>query len=125
MNIEDFVADSLTQICKGIIKAQENTKSLGACISPRMRYGGEPATAFVEHSATQTVSFDLTVEVVQNANKTKDGVNFNIEVCSISTSIGYGSKKENTNTNRDAIHVKFDVPVCWPTMQFEDKGFSL
>ena len=35
MELKDFVADTLTQICQGIQIAQENTKAMGAFVSPR------------------------------------------------------------------------------------------
>lgn len=122
MDIKDFVADTLTQICEGVVEAQARTEPLGACVSPRMSKEGRPATPYVEHTKTQNISFDIAVEVVQSSEQTKDKPKFSIEVASISASLGSGSKKEDTNSNKDAIRIQFDIPICLPVKQFNDNG---
>lgn len=123
MNIEDFVADSLTQICKGIVKAQENTEKLGACVSPRMHSGVANCYSGNPHDHVNNVAFDLVVETSQDIKNEKGSTKATVSVYSF-FSISNGDKSNiGEELNRNLSRIKFDIPVCWPIQVFKDKFY--
>ena len=124
MNIKDFIADTLTQICEGIVEAQNRTEPFGACISPRMRSESMVSNSGDFHAFASKVSFDVAVEVVKSSEQTNGKPTFSIEIAGVSASLGNKSKNDNASINKDALRVQFDVPVCWPVKQFNDNDYK-
>jgi hypothetical protein len=94
MNLEDFVAESLSQIIHGVKKAQEATKGKDAVIVPHNLTGGK-------------VDFDVAVNVVEGKEQSgKAG----ISVWSIGADVS-GKTESSTST---ASRIKFSIAVDLP-----------
>lgn len=125
MNIKDFVSTSLSQICEGIVEAQDKTKAFGACIAPRMRSDGSAIESHVMHSYVSHVNFDLAIEVDYTSNEHANGVKGEIKIADLaSLSFGKDSKNSETNVKKDISRLSFNIPVCWPLSALEDKGYQ-
>lgn len=115
MELKDFVADTLTQICQDIQIAQENTKAMGAFISPRMARDGLATDANSQAFATHKVSYDVAVEVVdQEQTKANAGI---IAKCKIVVASLKGSgsiEQANKNEEKYISRMRFEIPVIYP-----------
>lgn len=122
MELKNFVADTLTQICQGIQIAQENTKAMGAFVSPRMARDGQAADASSQAFATHSVSYDVALEVVdQEQSKAGAGLvgTFKVVVASLK---GSGSLEQtNRNEAKYISRIRFDVPVIYPRVMPADR----
>ena len=125
MELKDFVADTLTQICQGIQIAQENTKAMGAFVSPRMVRDGLATNEDYQAFATHKVSYDVALEVVdQEQSKAGAGLvgTFKVVVASLK---GSGSLEQtNRNEAKYISRICFDVPVIYPRVMPVDKEFK-
>lgn len=113
MNVEEFVAETLIQIVKGVVRAQRDTHHLGARIYPLMRaYSGPNGPIPGEDSdanarPTYNVSFDMAL-TVSNAAGSSAGLKAGIHV--LEADLGGGSSKANTSVSR----VSFTLPIVYP-----------
>ena len=112
MNIEEFVSESLTQIIRGVQKAQENVTGTGARINPQMRftrkeesigeaegYGGQPVSY---------VSFNVSV-IASEGTGTKGGIGI------VVGAIGLGSQGQSESSASNESRIQFKVPILMPT----------
>ena len=106
MELKDFVAATLTQICEGIQKAQ-NEKGLEANIAPPVLYQSGLATDSNKKIA-HLVHFEVTLSAQENASSGNSG-GLNLKV--LSGGINAESSKEAVEVQR----VSFDIPVVWPS----------
>lgn len=112
MNLEDFVAEGLSQIVKGVIKAQKAIHDTEALINPHMR------TTSHEHSIGQAeghggqpvsyVAFDVAVTAT-DATGTKGGIGILVG------SIGLGSQGKTETSKGSESRIQFKVPVLLPS----------
>lgn len=113
MNLEDFIAETLTQIVGGISKAQGKIESYGAEVNPKMQsnstvnsalgliYTGQPGIY------AQLVQFDVALTVKEGTG-TKGGIGI------ASGIVNLGSSGQSTNENTSVNQVKFAVPLALP-----------
>jgi len=111
MNLEDFVAQALAQITKGIQKAQNEVADTDAWINPA-GYGLPKAEQRVELSEgvfayIHDVEFDVAITV---SDEKKAGAGASIDVYVAKIKAGGDVAHENTEVS----HVSFSVPVVWP-----------
>lgn len=108
MELKDFVAETLVQICQGVESARNQTKSIGAKIAPTVDKDNAVVLDCFEHETANLVHFDIDIA---EETKTEAGGNLKVilSVVSGGASLGKADRKNNTH------HVSFDVPVVWPT----------
>lgn len=111
MDLENFVAQTLAQITKGIQKAQREVGDTGAWINPA-GYGLPKAEQRVELSTgvfayIHDVEFDVAVTV---SDEQKAGAGAGISVFGAKVKAGGDVAYENEEVSR----VSFSVPVVWP-----------
>jgi len=94
MNLEDFVAETLSQIVSGVKKAQKTTKSNDAVIVPY-------------HSTGGNVDYDVAVTVVEGTETSgKAGISV--------WSIGAGVSGKSESSTSTASRIKFSIAVELP-----------
>jgi len=122
MNIKDFVSETLSQICQGIVDAQAKVEGTGACISPRMANEKPQNNISGEHTHINNVEFDIVVEVTESKDITNGGISTSINIFqAVDISLGDKKKKDEMSLEKNVSRIKFDIPVCWPRHQFVDK----
>lgn len=110
MNIEEFVSQTLIQITKGIRKAQAETLSEGALVSPHHRYDAE-RQAHIKNQLEDTleqVEFDIAV-TTQAASGGKGGVQLAV----------FSAQLNGTESSGTVSRVKFNLFVEWPRIHVE------
>ena len=118
MELQEFVAETLSQIIHGVKSAQQTSSEVGAMINPAI-----PNIQFMKKSHISTeakadgignmvlfVEFDTAVTVTEG-----DGVNAKagINVFGSNIGIGIGTKDESSTVSR----IKFKVPVVLPSQK--------
>ena len=68
MELKDFVADTLTQISEGILKAQEQAGSKGLYVCPRMTAEGRVAKEGEFSHVAHKISFDIESQTFASGN---------------------------------------------------------
>lgn len=118
IKLENFVAESLTQIINGVKLAQEKVESTGAVISPRMRkttdnnsvgeaegFGGQPC---------YKVLFDVAVTVNEETG-TSGGIGVAAGIFAV------GSKGQSNDKFANTSRIQFSVPVVLPLKKYNKK----
>jgi len=106
MNIQEFIAESLTQIVEGVKQAQARTEASGAVINPMYRifHSTEAAIASDETGGdVRAVRFDVAVTVEEGK-----GGKAGLKVWGLSAE---GGKEARTSS---ASRVQFNVLVALP-----------
>lgn len=109
MELKDFVAATLTQICEGIQKARENTQASGAIIAPRVDDNGLVLRETNNLKSTHKIHFEVLLE--SQAESGKDG--------GVKVAVGFLSVGGKANSQEAAARthkVSFDVPLVWPEL---------
>ncbi len=109
MELKDFVAATLTQICEGIQKARENTMASGAIIAPRVDDTGLTAPKRDHAIPAQMIHFEVLLESHEEAGS-EGGVKVAVGFLSV------GGKANNQEAAARAHKVSFDVPLVWPEL---------
>ena len=121
MELREFVSATISDICNGIVDAQNKVKDIGACIAPGMAKDSivrDPNNAYTP----QFLDFDIAVTITENSNNSSGhNAGANISVLGICLSIN----GKNIDTKElSAIHVsriKFSVPVLYPVAPAENR----
>jgi len=111
IKLEDFVADGLAQIIRGVKRAQEMVEDTGATISPLMRnttdatsvgnaegLGGQPC---------YKVAFDVAVTVNEESG-TSGGVGVVAGIFAV------GGQEKSSDAYAKSSRIQFSVPVVLP-----------
>ncbi|EPO5390826.1 hypothetical protein ACUB1N_002604 [Vibrio cholerae] len=120
MNLEDFISQSLSQIAKGIEKANEDLKDSEALVCPLgvvdvlrdTRYGSIKVEG--EWLAVHEVKFDVSVSVAEG---TESGGKLGVSMGCFS--IGANGKENQANSSASRIH--FSVPMLLPQVRYFKK----
>ena len=114
MELEDFVAESLIQIVKGVRRAQDELKGTGARVNPHMRSTAKDHTiGEAEMDGGQPVSnveFDVVVTATKGAGS-KGGVGVALGV------VGLGTQAQSDSKSGQESRIKFKVPILLPRQQ--------
>ena len=113
MNLQEFIAESLSQIVNGVIQAQDavaKTNS-GARVVPLMR-GTTDSTSIGAAEGdggqpTYPVEFDVVVSA-NNGTATKGGIGIFVGA------IALGSHGQSDNKNAQETRLRFKVPLLLP-----------
>jgi hypothetical protein len=116
IKLEDFVAESLAEIVRGVKRAQDEVKGTGAVISPLMRtttdnssvgspegMGGQPC---------YKVAFDIAV-TANEATATSGGIGVVAGVFAL------GSKGQSSDALANISRIQFYVPIVLPLQRAE------
>lgn len=113
MKLDDFVAETLKQIIRGVVLAQEYGSTQNAKVNP--------STAVVNHNnieriichetgiPLQKVGFDIAVTVSEEQTKSDDGHSVG--------SISVLPKSSDSVHNSSVSRIQFDVHVLLPTSE--------
>lgn len=111
MNLEDFVNVSITQIVRGVIKAQEALADTRSLVNPLMQITDKEYTIGVaEGCAGQPVTnveFDVAVSVSEGTG-TRGGIGI------IVGAIGLGSQGRSDSSSGTSSRIKFNIPLLLP-----------
>jgi len=111
MNIEEFVSESLVQIIKGVMKAQEELKGTKAFINPALRsFPSAESVGTAEGHAdkiVRNVEFDVAVSVAEGKG-TKGGIGIMVGV------MGIGSQGQSQSSTGSESRIKFKIPIILP-----------
>jgi hypothetical protein len=114
MNLQEFVAESLSQIILGVKQAQSSVASTGAQVAPLMRTTiDKDSIGQAEGNAGQpvyTVDFDIAVMATEGKG-TKGGIGV------VVGSIGLGSQGQSESKNSHESRIRFKVPLLLPPQQ--------
>ena len=118
MDLENFVASTLTQVANGVKKAQENSAASGAWINPAglLAVTAESLAVEVDTNAQvylERVQFDVAVTV---STDQAGGAEGKITVLGMRLGAGGQVNYENATVSR----VQFSVPVAWPGQRNEE-----
>lgn len=119
MNLEDFIAQSLSQIAKGIEKANVELSDSLATVSPRgikdvqqnNRYGSlkiDDETFLKVHE----IKFDVAVTVAEGS-EARGGVGLTVGAITL----GVSGKDNHTNTS--VSRIQFSVPMVLPQAEVQ------
>lgn len=109
MNIEDFIAETITGIVKGIAKADKEVAEIGGVVNPMKDLHGHHNSGNRMYNSIQDIqmSFAITSTNTSDNGTGKAGISvsfFNAGIESGKT----GNSNESSNT------VKFTIPVLFP-----------
>ncbi len=116
MQLEEFVAESLSQVMRGVKAAMDAAKETGAQINPKLlprdsKGGGGPLTGFGgEPLMVERVEFDVAV-TVREGTESKAGIGV------VSGIFGAGAKGSSAAESGSVTRIKFTVPLVWPTQR--------
>jgi hypothetical protein len=116
MDLQDFVAQSLSQLARGIIRANELLKDTNAKVPPANIYPlGTDQKAFGQLTErneqlpiVHLVEFDVAVQVVETGEKS-GGINLGIAV------VGIAGKGKSEHTQSSDSRIRFGIPVVLPS----------
>ena len=121
MDLQNFVADSISQICHGIVDAQKSVESLGAIVSPRSMLDnmGQPTLVANGNPVSRPflLNFDLALTVETARDSSKDGSKkaaIKIATASLGFEHSDGTASSKTDTQSVISHLSFAIPVIWP-----------
>lgn len=105
-DLKDFIRTALVDICKGVHESTAEIEEMGGIVNPRSwRLDGDVEN--VTKRKVVNVHFDVLVEAQSGEGNTgRVGV--------LVATIGMGTKREATQTDRNASSVQFDVPLVLP-----------
>ena len=111
IKLEDFVADSLVQIVRGVTRAQEELKDTGARVSPLMLKTQREASIGEARMAGGQPVYDVVFDVAVSGSEstsTSGGVGVVVGV------FGLGSKGESADAQSNLSRIQFRVPLLLP-----------
>ncbi|MEJ2362409.1 MAG: hypothetical protein P8Z75_13490, partial [Gammaproteobacteria bacterium] len=111
VDLKEFISETMIQIISGVVEAQEQEKTIGGTVSPRLtagsEFGAQHGFLRAEGGAAQIVQFDVALTAKEGSG-TKGGIGIVSGIVSLGTS--GQSQEENASVSR----VKFSVPLILP-----------
>ena len=104
MDLQTFIAETLSQIISAVSKAQKSTQDLGANINPDVRW---PTYAALAENQIQKVQFDVAVTATEGKGQ-KAGIGVVMAI------FGGGAQASSNTMNTNVSRVKFAVPLILP-----------
>lgn len=112
MQLEDFVATSLSQIVKGIAVAQQEVKETSVLINPIGRYVINDKSGESKHltpeNKPQIIEFDVAVTAT-SGDQEKGGIGV-----FIGDTVGIGVQAQTSIINSTISRINFSIPVYFP-----------
>ncbi len=120
ITLEDFVAETLSQIIRGVQKAQDAVAGTGAMVSPQMQSLSTKDTigqALGGHSTQPVYNVDFAIAVtVSEKAASSGGLAFIIGV--VTAGAHAKSEQDAGSTSR----IRFSVPIVLPYREVSPKG---
>jgi hypothetical protein len=123
MNLEQFLSETLIQICRGVRTAQEkitatpynpeNEKYHRSYIVPSPRGGRE--------KEIYDVKFDVAV-TVSNTISSMDKTSIQSDILVISANISLGDEKTVSKSTASISRIQFSIPIIYPSMPVPHPG---
>lgn len=111
MKLDDFVSETLKQIIKGVVAAQEYGNTQNAKVNPITArfHSNTEGHAYCQKTGVplQKVEFNVAVTVTEEQSSTSDGGSVG--------SISVSSANANATQNSSVSRIQFEVPVLLPT----------
>lgn len=121
MELKDFVAETIVQICEGIQEANKRTEEYGCVVCPQIATDSAAATYRDERRQPQIVNFNVAITVKDNKMDIAKGGSFAIGPISANKGVEEGSTTETQEVNR----VSFSLPVLFPSVEPDgDRSFK-
>lgn len=120
MELNEYVATVIEQICQGIINAQNRCGELGAIVNPRVTLG-EKGDFFIPRKDTITVvkrrvqTIEIEASLSEGTSESQGG--------HLGLSVSFAGGKyggDHSETIKSTNHVRFSVPVCLPASDVLD-----
>ena len=110
MKLDDFVAETLKQIIKGVVEAQEYGNTQNAHINPiTARFNSNTESQMVCRKTgmpLQKIGFDIAVTVTEKLNSENNGESVG--------SISVTSVNSTSSQNGSVSRIQFEVPILLP-----------
>ena len=110
MKLDDFVSETLKQIIKGVVAAQEYGNTQNAKVNPITArfHSNTEGHAYCRETGVplQKVEFDVAVTVAEEQTSANDGGSVG--------SISVSSASSNSSQNSSVSRIQFEVPVLLP-----------
>ena len=116
IKLEVFVAESLSQIVRGVKRAQEEVKGTGAVVSPLMRTTTDNNSVGQAEGLGGQPCYKVTFDVAVTANEetaTSGGIGVVAGVFAL------GSKGQSTDALANTSRIQFNVPLVLPLQKME------
>lgn len=115
MELKEFITETLSQIIDGVSEVQEKYKNQNVLVNPDNYSGtnGEyrlpPKSGYyIPSPKVQHINMDIALTITENAGQ-KSGIG-------IAKVISAGISSETNAQNSTISKVKFDIPICLPTV---------
>jgi hypothetical protein len=111
MELKDFVSGTIKQIISGIKDAQNSEETKGSRIIPIAHYVKYAESDLMETETGAPVfylEFDVAI-TASEGTQTKGGISV------LSGVINLGSQGQSLKDNTTLSHIKFEVPIIFPT----------
>lgn len=113
MELKDFIAQTLTQICQGVHEARSNTSQLKTVIAPRTNENGVTLMDQTSTRLAQKIHFEVLL-----VNQEDAGSSGGVKVAAGFFSMG--GQTQNGESFSHTHKVCFDVPLVWPELPPEN-----
>ena len=111
MNLQDFVAQALSQIIEGVVAAQDAAEKRGAKVNPLLTGTTESLSSqgllWSGDDTAQVVHFDVALTTTEGTG-TKGGIGVFVGA------VALGSAGQSRNEATSVSRVKFSVPLTLP-----------
>lgn len=119
MELKEFITETLSQIIDGVLEVQEKYKDQNVLVNPDCFTGsnGEyvlpPKAGYYKiQPNVQMINMDVALTVSENAGR-KSGIG-------IAKVVSAGISSETNAQNSTISKVKFDIPICLPTVSSDE-----
>lgn len=108
MELQEFVKETLLQITKGVKEAQEEARSYGGVVNPRLVQDATNAQINGEYRPAQNVEFEVGL-TESSEDKTKKGIGV------LLGGLKGGIDGSDSRTTSSVTKIRFTVPLVLPT----------
>ena len=113
MKLSDFVSQTITEICTGIVEAQKLTEK-GTVIAPRLSKDGMAYNIPSEPIHPHSIKFNIMLDVVSSASRKSGHGEFSISVATLKLGAKSGQSETEADMQKHSSSVQFEIPVLWP-----------
>ena len=122
MELKDFVAQTITEITRGILQAQKENSDTGIIIAPHIGANGMTSQDESKVEKPQTIHFDVSLIASSDKQDGSGSGKLSIEIASFKFGAGRDNVDLQKQTSSMSQHVSFDIPIVWPTNQVQQQS---
>lgn len=122
MNLQQFVAETIVEISKGINEANEKSgkESIGVKVNPANSYNDGKNSYIVENDNAkpgnkkniENIKFDVAVTVNESEMENGEGGG-GIQIAGFQ--VGAKAGMESTSSSQNTSRIQFEIPIVFPT----------